>query len=671
MRSFVVAAWIACLCFGGSALAQARFDFATTPGRLAKQVVPSRYALEFDLDPARDTFGGRAAITLRVHAAVDSVTLHAHELKARGATLVGVGGSRALRVTPDDKAMTWRLTPRDGKGIAAGEYTLRIAYGGIVHRTGEGLYRVDYKAGGQAQRWLATQLEEISARTLFPGFDEPAFRAVFDITVRAPRGLDVVSNMPRIEQRREGATTLHRFAATPAMPSYLVALAVGRFDPIEGVAAGVPLRILAAPGKSAQARYAMDVTRQLLPYYNDYFGLPYALPKLDQLAVPGVRDGAMEDWGLISYTESALLVDPATSGPRTEREVFAVIAHEVSHQWFGNLVTASFWDEIWLNEAFATWMEKKASEHFNPQWQVPLNARRRIDRSMLRDGGQATRAIRSGPVDETKVTDQFDDITYTKGGAVLSMLEQWLGPDVFQRGLASYMRERKYSNATAGDLWFHLSRASGRDVAAVTSTWTDQPGFPLVQLSENCVDGRSVLRLTQRRFELDGALPAQQWKIPLRLARGTHVMTMLLEAPESHVEFGACSDEPVVGNAGGRGFYRVAYDAAQLRRLTARFGQLAPTERVSLLSDSFALAQAGQLPMSAYFALLAKVSDVHDVDRAALFEMADAGLVFLDDSLAGTPAQAQVRAEARALFAPELARLGWQPRQDDDAETLS
>ena len=671
MRALAPAlALAAALTLPAAALAQPRFDFDTAPGRLTKDVVPSRYALTFDLDPARDGFSGQAAISLRVRKPVASFAVHAHELKADGATLIGAQGPRALRIERDEAASLWRLVPADSQPIAAGDYTLRIAYAGVVHTSGEGLYRVDYQAGGQPARMLATQLEEIHARTLFPAFDEPAFRAVFEISVRAPRALEVASNMPQVEQRADGNATLHRFAPTPSMPSYLVALTVGRFDVLAGEAAGVPLRILTAPGKREQARYALEVTRQVLPYYNAYFGVPYALPKLDQLAVPGVRDGAMEDWGLISYTEAALLLDAKTSSPHTQRGIFATAAHEIAHQWFGNLVTASSWDEIWLNEAFATWMEHKASDHFNPAWQVPLNERRHIDRAMLRDATAATRAIRSGPVDETKVTDQFDDITYTKGGAVLSMLEQWLGAEVFQRGLAAYMRERQFSNATAGDLWHHMAQASGKDVAAVAASWTDQPGFPLVQMRESCRDGRTQVTLTQRRFALHGALPAQQWKIPVRLARGAQIVTALLDGETAQLELDGCSDEPLVANAGGRGFYRVDYDAAQWQRLAAGFAKLAAADRVGLLSDSFALAQAGQLPMSVYLNLLARLPQAPAEGRAALFAVASAGLNFLDDTLAGTPAQARLRQRGRALFAPELARLGWQPGANDDAETL-
>jgi aminopeptidase N len=670
VRPFIAAiALLAALAAPAAATAQARFDFDAAPGRLSKDVVPSRYALSFDVDPARDDFGGQASIVLRVRKPVAEIVVHAHDLQAGTAVLSGGSTVRALRIEPDEAASLWRLRPGDGAAIAPGDYTVSLTYRGRVHATDEGLYRVDYRIDGRPARMLATQLEEVHARALFPGFDEPAFRAQFEIAVRAPQGLQVLSNMPQVAQAAEGAKTLHRFAVTPPMPSYLVALAVGRFDVLEGEVAGVPLRIFTAPGKRERARYALQVTQKVLPYYNDYFGLPYALPKLDQLAVPGVREGAMEDWGLISYIEPALLLDEKTSSPDTPREIFATAAHEIAHQWFGNLVTASSWDEIWLNEAFATWMENKATDHFNAEWQRPLHVRRYIDRAMLRDAGAASRAIRSGPVDENKVADQFDDITYTKGGAVLSMLEEWLGPEAFQRGLATYMRERKLSNATAGDLWFHLSQASGQDVTAVAASWTDQVGFPLVQIREACHDGRTRVSAAQQRFALHAALPAQQWQIPVRLRMGTQRATLLVRGPEASLEFEGCSDAPVLANAGGRGFYRVQYDETTLRRFSERFAQLEPIDRITLLSDSFALAQAGRLPMSDYFALLARLPQVHDAGRAALFAAAAEHLKFLDDSLAGTPAQDALRRASRSMFAPELARLGWAPRAGEDAES--
>ncbi len=674
----LAAALPALLCAPAQA-AQPRFDFRATPGHLSKDVRPSHYQLRFDLDPDLDSFSATASITVNVLRPTRAIELHAHELEADGASIElarRAQPKRTLRVTPQPATQTWALTPADGKPIEAGVHRLAIAYRGIVHRSGEGLFRAPYTSDGKPQRMLATQLEAIFARTLFPAFDEPVFRAVFELTVRAPVGYEVLSNMPRVGAATHSADAkpamVHRFAPTPPMPSYLVSVAVGKFDVLEGRAAGVPLRILTAPGKGEQGRYALDASRKLLPYYTRYFGQPYTLPRLDQLAVPSTRWGAMEDWGLISYAEDVLLFDPATSSPRTQRVVFDIVAHEIAHQWFGNLVTAASWSEIWLNEAFATWLAEKAADRFNPKWQVALHRRTPIDRTMQRDASTATRAIRSGPVSEVRVFDVFDNITYTKGGAVLSMLEQWLGEATFQRGLASYIAQRKLSNATAGDLWFHIGRAAGRDVAAVAASWTDQPGFPLVRVRSRCEGSRMVLDVAQQRFGFDTAHAGskQVWRIPLHIARGAQRSTLMLTQARQTHRLPGCGAEPLIVNAGGAGFYRVEYEAQHFQALQRGFGRLAAADQVTLLSDSFALAQAGAMPMQDYFALLARVPAVRGAGRAMLMAQAADAFTLLDAALAASGGQAALRAAGRELFAPELRRLGWEPRADDDAQTL-
>ena len=670
------------LALAGPAVAQARFKFDSTPGALPKAVVPSRYTLLLELDPALDNFSGHASIDIEVRQSVAAIVLHALRLEAKSVELRPAGDSgqtvHRLTVRTGPIPQSWALTPESGVPILPGRYSLRIDYSGLVNDSGNGLFGAGYGSAGPPGRMLATQLESTDARSVFPAFDEPAFRAVFEISARVPPGLTVVSNMPLDTKVTEGDRVLHRFLPTPPMPSYLVAVSVGRYDVLSGIADGVPLRLLTAPGKRAQAAYAMEVTQQVVPFYNAYFGLPFALPKLDQQAVPSVREGAMEDWGLISYSEDALLYDPATSSPRTQHGVFSVVAHEIAHQWFGNLVTAASWDEIWLNEAFATWMSAKATAEFNPDWFDALEHRNGLDRTMAGDMGGATRAIRSGPVSEAAVFDVFDGITYTKGGAVLAMLEQTLGAETFRRGLAAYMQERKFSNATAGDLWFHLGQASKRDVAALAASWTDQPGFPLVGAASRCVDGKTELTLTQRRLR-DGAEPALAnaaggagtlWQIPVRVAHGNKIDDVLLKKARQRFELPGCSAAPLVANAGGIGYYRVKYDAAGAAALARQFRQLSPADQVSLLSDSFALAQAGELPMARWFALLSQVPKVDSPARSPLFDLAGNGFAFLDQTLAGTPAQPLLHQAGRRLFAPELARLGWDDRPSDDPQTL-
>ena len=672
-RDLIVLAVAAFLTIPSSpaALDSPRFSFDATPGSLSKDVVPSRYRLLLDLDPGRATFTGEVAISIRVRTAVPSIGLHAKGLEPRSAFLVDASGSRrSLRVTPVEGDVGWRLTTEPAAPIPPGEHTLEISYTGKVQTAAEGLYVARYQVDGKPAAMLATQLEAIHARRVFPSFDEPSFRAIFEISVRTPAGHEAVSNMPLSGRKPDGETVTHRFLPTPPMPTYLVAVAVGRFESLPGEVAGIPLRILTTEGQREKGRFALEVTKQVIPFYSAYFGVPYALPKLDHLAVPSARYGAMEDWGLISYAEDILLFDPATSSPATQRAAFSVVAHEIAHQWFGNLVTAASWEEIWLNEAFATWMKYKAAARFHPEWRTDLEARVAIEEVMERDAGSSTRPIRSGPVRESRVDDVFDDVTYTKGGAVLSMLEQWIGPDAFRRGLASYIRERHLSNATAGDLWHHLSKAAGRDVAAVAMTWTDQDGLPLVEVTSRCVAGRTHVDLKQQRFSLGtGDLAPHVWKIPVRLSRGKDRHTLLLDRAGQSIVLPGCSKAPLLANAGGLGFYRVQYAAPDLRRLTDAFATLSPADRAALLGDTFALAQAGRVPMASYISLLAAVSRIRDETRNNLFSMSFLGLAFLDEAMAGTPAQDGVRRAGRAVLAPTLEGLGWTSTAGESGET--
>lgn len=666
-----------------SAWGQARFDFDKTPGNLPKTAVPSRYALTLDLDPALDTFKGHEEITLRVRAVSKNVVLHAKDLVASKIELVQGTSVRELRSSTGPFPLSWSLEPTDGAPIEPGAYTLRIDYTGKVNAQGFGIFHANYKLDGKPARMLSTQLEATDARAVFPSFDEPSFRAVFDITLRTPKEMDVAGNMPEASARADGNVVAHHFKPTPPMPSYLVAFVVGHFDVLSGQADGIPIRVLTAPGKREQGAYALKVNELVVPYYNQYFGIKYALPKLDVIAVPSTMQGAMENWGLITYTETALLYDPAKSNPRTQRAVFSVVAHETAHQWFGNLVTAASWEEIWLNEAFATWMANKATMKFNPEWHTELDGRGAIDGVMGLDVGSATRPIRSGPVSEAAVFDAFDGITYVKGGAVLSMIEQWLGPDAFRAGLGNYMRDRKFSNATGADLWYHMSKSSKRDVLALAKSWTDQPGYPLVNVAATCDNGNTHVDVSQRRMT-DGVADdapkpgtaAPLWQVPIQVSRGAERSTVLLTSATQRFDLKGCSAAPLIANAGGIGYYRVAYDAAGSEALMKAFVTLDPRDQVTLLSDTFALAQAGQIPMARWLALVAQVPKVDGAARSTLMGNAAAGFDFLDKAFANekgptpSPMQALIRASARAVLAPELARLGWVDRPGDDSQTL-
>jgi aminopeptidase N len=652
-----------------AALAQARFDFDRNPTILPKTVVPSKVRLHLDLDPARDRFDGRVAIDVTVRQPVRAIVLHAKELEPSALLLRSGGATRALQLVASDIPDTWRLQPRDGLPIAAGPARLELSYRGKVQASGQGLFVVEHMVDGHPARMLATQLEPIAARRVLPCFDEPVFRTVFEVEVDAPPGDRVLSNAPLRSTTPHGDRVLHRFAPTPPMQSYLLSVAVGHFDVLEDQVDGIPLRIFTAPGKREQARFAMESTRQVLHWYGEYFGRRFELPKLDQLAVPGVRNGAMEDWGMISYEETLLLHDPRRSRPAQRQAVFSVLAHEIAHQWFGDLVSPAGWSDIWLNEAFATWMENKAIERFHPEWETALQRREWLEGALDRDATHASRAIRSGPVAEAAVFDVFDDITYDKGGAVLSMLEQWLGPETFRRGLAAYMRERALHPATAGDLWHHMAAAAQLPVARVASVWADVPGVPVVQLDASCQAGQTQVTMRRERFSTLDALPPQPWQVPTTVDRGGVVRTVLVGDGTATAAFPGCDPLPIVGNAGAAGYYRVDPAPALRLRLVQSLPALAPVDRIALLGDSFALTAAGRRPLQDHLALLAAVPQVQGEGRAQLVHAALDQWRHIAEAFAGTPAGEALRRTQVSLLAPELQRLGWTPAPDEPTTT--
>lgn len=662
----VTATWVLALAALLPTAGAARFDFDAAGGRLPKDVRPAHYRLQLALDPATPRFTGTVEIDVEVARPVDAIVLNARGLTPTAAPrlLAPTGGERVLTAAADEGLEQWRLATSPVTTFPAGSYRLRIEYAGEVQRAGQGLFVVEYTADDAPARMLATQFQPGHARKVFPGFDEPAFRARFDLRVRAPDRYEVVSNMPVRATHAADGLRGTSFATTPPMPTYLLGVAVGEFDVLADRQDGVELRILTARGRREQARYAMEATKQLLPYFADYFGQPYVLPKLDQLAIPGVRGGAMEDWGVISYNEALLLYDPGRSAPRTKSTVFSIVAHEIAHQWFGNLVTAAWWDDLWLNEAFATWMAGKATERFNPDWDLKARLRSSKEDAFRRDAGGATRPMVVPVRTEADAFAVFDEITYQKGGSVLSMFEQALGPDLFRDGLRRYIRAHAYSNATADDLWYHLSQAAGRDVAREIGGWVARPGFPILDVATRCVGGRTEVRLAQQRFSSQSLRElAAMWHVPVALRGGGTTRTLTLGREPATVHFDGCV--PVIANAGDTGYYRVRYDAGAGARLKRAFAKLPALDRAAITADTLALARRGGVPVADYLALTALPAPRTPGEWLLIVE----GLDDLDEALEGTPAQAALRHWARARLAPQLDRLGWTDAPGDSLTT--
>ena len=424
--------------------AEKPFDFATTPGKLPKQVVPAEYSIRIVPDLDKLTFTGTETVKITARAPVRQLVLNALELEVTAAAVDGKSLSKsAVKIDKKQELLTLAL-PRE---LPAGDHTVTFSFSGKINQQGQGLFYARYQEQGTGAKktMLGTQFEATDARRLFPCWDEPSFRARFQLSVVVPETWLAVSNMPVEGETQVANGKEVRFAMTPSMSSYLNVLVAGELELIETQSSGVQIRVITTKGKAEWGRYALESSAKLLKYYNNYFGVSYPLPKLDQIAVPGGFGGAMENWGGITYYESSLLFDPKTSSDDTKQDIFAVLAHEMAHMWFGDLVTMAWWDNLWLNEGFASWMGTKSTAHFNPQWEVwlrknvPRNPTRRAgiakEQAMEGDARSTTHPIQQPVATEAEANSAFDDITYQKGQSFIRMLESFLGEDAFRDGI--------------------------------------------------------------------------------------------------------------------------------------------------------------------------------------------------------------------------------------------
>ncbi len=645
------------IALSAAARAEAPFDFDHTPGKLPKTVVPQAYRIDILPDLEKLTLAGTETIAIMVRSPTTTITMNQAGLTLAKATLET--GAPAT-IAADEKAQTVTLTfPQP---IPAGAHTLAIAYNGPIPNTPSGIYYDDYKTpAGASKRMLVTQFEVADARRMFPGWDEPAFKATFQLSVTLPRNLAVVSNMPIATTTPAAGTGKHVvFATTPKMSTYLLALIAGDMAAIHAAAGPTQLAVWAPTGEEGQGAYALDAEKKILPYYNTYFGVPYPLPKLDMIAIPGnYAAGAMENWGAITYIDNTLLYDQATSSPSTRETIFLDVAHEMAHQWSGDLVTMGWWDNIWLNEGFATWMENKATDHFNPDWQILPREHSDREDAMGQDGISSTHPIQQVIKDETQADSAFDQISYKKGEQIIRMVEDWLGPDVFRDGMRRYMKAHQYGNATSADLWAALSAASHKDVAAVASGFTEQPGIPLVHMARACENGNGELHFSQDRFAInDPHVKPESWTIPVSFGiPGGPVQHTLLTATPATIDFKpACGDAAIKVNLSENGYYRTQYDAQSLQDLNANFAKLGAADRANLLGDEFALFRADRAPLTEFLNLLGNLAGEQN---AAVWEYTLKHLALLHRSLVGSPELAPFDAYAVRIIRPEFDRLGW------------
>jgi aminopeptidase N len=628
--------------------------------------IPSRYEISITPNDAASTFAGEETIAVRSTEAAPSITMNALDINVQSATIDGA----PARVQMNAERQQMTLTPL--APLPAGQHAIHVVYSGKIQDGAFGLFRTTYTDHGHEKHLLITQFEPSDARRLAPMWDQPNRRAVFALTVTAPAGQNAVSNMQAIntEHLPGGATRMH-FADSPPMASYLVFIGVGELDRITTNVDGIEVGVITRRGQSARGRYALQSAADVLHYYRDYFGIPYPLPKLDMIGAPGEGGGfaAMENWGAILYFDQYLLLDDNLSSEADRQFVFDSVAHEIAHQWFGDLVTMNWWNDLWLNEGFASWMASKATEHLHPDW-APW-------RSALNGGtaGVMVQDARAGthpivrPVDTIDEANlAFDGITYSKGLAVIRMIEAYVGEDAFRTGVRNYLSAHRLGNTVSSDLWSAVQAASGQPVLQIAHDFTEQSGYPVVRATgAACASGSgdSHIGLTQRRFALDETARTQQmWSIPIvaRRLNGQPARTVMPARASASIDVPpGCG--PYLINAGQTAFFRVLYDQRNFDALASGFAALDADDQLGMLIDYWAFARSGDAPFTNYLRLISTLPA--NADPVVAMDTADSMTSFLDYAR-GRPSEPAVRAYGRAVLAPFFQRVGWTPRNGEN-----
>lgn len=641
---------------------------AVDPYRLPRHVVPTRYDLRLEPDLTTATFSGEETVTLTITQPTAEILLNAADLDIRTASLRAADGTNhAPTIELDNTLQRCRLTfPTP---LAPGAWTLRLTFAEILNDKLRGFYRSTYKdKAGTTHSIAATQFEATDARRAFPCWDEPDFKAVFATTLIVDPSFTAISNTAVASQTVENGKKIVRFSDTIRMSTYLVAFIVGTVDSTDPTMVGqTPLRLWAVPGKKDLTRFGQEIAAASLSFFEGYYGIPYPGDKLDLLAIPDFASGAMENLGAITFRETALLVDQRTATHAELERVADVVAHENAHMWFGDLVTMCWWNGLWLNEAFATFMEMLAVDAWKPGWKrwESFSVSRAAAFSV--DGLQNTRPIEY-PVRAPKDAEaMFDVLTYEKGASVLRMLEQHIGPAVFRDGVRDYLRTHAYSNADTKDLWISLGKAAKQPVPELMDGWIFQPGFPLVTAS---VNQASELVLTQQRFSyLDDAgdpqSREQRWHIPVQMrvvAPGKSITSrMLLEDREARFPLPSGFDSLILNEA-GHGFYRVRYAPDLLARLLkSGLDKLAAVERFALINDAWAITVAGLMPISEYLNLTAQFAT--DRDKNVWAVLLDS-FAFLN-RLIDPDERPALESLVRQRVGPAVTDVGWTPKRGE------
>ncbi|MEO8784718.1 MAG: M1 family metallopeptidase [Candidatus Saccharimonadales bacterium] len=635
--------------------------------RLYRQFVPSHYKLALEPNADKMIFAGRVEISgQKVGRPTKRLTLHQKGLKIIAVSVEAhsKGSSSQIpidRINSHNRFDEVRL--HSPQTLYPGSYTIIIEFSGHISRLMNGLYPCFFEQNGQPQKLLATQFESHHAREVFPCIDEPEAKATFDLSLTAPSGQTVISNTPIEKQTKSGALTTTQFATTPKMSVYLLAFVIGDMAFKEAkTKTGVLVRAYATPDNIQLVDFALDIAVKCLDFYNHYFGLDYPLEKCDLIALPDFANGAMENWGCITFREQCMLVDPSNSSLGTKQYVAMVVAHELAHQWFGNLVTMRWWTDLWLNEGFASWIEYLAVDNIFPDWNMWTQFITDEQQSALRlDALASTHPVEVPVHHPDEIRTIFDTISYNKGASLIHMLQQYIGADDFRAGLQHYLKKHQYGNTDTSDLWASLQEVSGKPVSKFMHAWTSQPGFPVVQSD---LSGRK-LSLQQTRFYADPSQAAlakpSLW--PIACNSNPPGAPELLSTKTSMTELSE-SLSSIKLNQNQSGFYRLIYDQNQMSLLAQQVtaGKLEPLDRLGLLSDAFEAAKAGYSSSTAALRLLDSYSQE---DNNAVWDVIAGGLgnirVVMDDQ----PLREAMQPYVQQLVQIQLKRLGWKDKAQE------
>ena len=638
---------------------------------------PSKYRIKLQPDLKNFTFDGEQSVDLLILEATSTIVLNSIDLEISNTTLHANGTTLTSKsVTIDKDAETATLD--FGETIQPGDARLEMVFTGELNDKLMGFYRSEYTSQDGETRYLATtQFEPTDARRAFPCWDEPAKKATFEVTLVFSDEYQAVSNTPVVEEAVPGPGLKSvRFAETPIMSTYLLAFIVGNLTSIEERAAGgTTVGVWTTPGKEDQASFALDTSVKLLGYFNEYFGIPYPLPKLDHIAIPDFAAGAMENWGAVTYRETALLVDPDNSSAGTRQRVAEVIAHEMAHMWFGDLVTMEWWDDLWLNESFASWMGNKAVDWLFPEWEMWTQfVNMDTNRALSLDGLKNSHPIEQAVKNPAEVSQLFDAISYSKGASVIRMLENFLGEESFRKGLNRYLSSHMYDNARTEDLWSALETESGQPVTAIMDSWVKQMGYPVLQVESDRTGGQTTLSVTQERFVYDRLLgdggpdsdsDNEVWRVPVSASQGREESTVtVMDGRQTQIDVPGSSNGWVKLNPLQTGFFRVNYSTEDWQRLVPAIEslELHATDRLGVQNDAYALSRAGLLPVTQFLSLAQAYKNEGD---ASVWSDLASNLRDIEQLISDEAIHPAYQGFAREIFGPAARKIGWEPKSGE------